>query len=114
MAQNTVNLRLFGCLHALRTERGLPTKLTVEVPTEGISGTALAESLDLPLDLIEGLFCNHTVRPLSWVVHPGDEVAFVPVGTPGPHRFFLGLYKAGQESAAAAADSDANVTNGTS
>jgi len=25
-------------------------------------------------------------------------VAFVPRGTPGPHRFTLGLWKAGQES----------------
>lgn len=114
MAHDTVNLRLFGCLHALRTERGLPTKLTVEVPAEGTTGTALAESLDLPLELIEGLFCNHTVRPLGWVIHPGDEVAFVPVGTPGPHRFFLGLYTAGRESVTPDADSDTNLTNGTS
>ena len=30
-------------------------------------------------------------------VSPGDRVAFVPYGTPGPHRVFLGLYTAGKE-----------------
>jgi len=35
-------------------------------------------------------------------VSPGDRVAFVPYGTPGPHRVFLGLYAAGEEESDAA------------
>ncbi len=107
MAESTITLRLFGALHALRRERGLPTVLKVDVPESGITGIELAESLELPVEQIEGLFCNHTVRPLRWMLRPGDHVAFVPLGTPGPHRFFLGLYGAGRGS-------DVNSTNGTS
>lgn len=95
MPTGTINVRLFGALHALRRERGLSTTMTFEVPEEGITGEELASALDLPLDLVEGVFRNHTVGPVSERLYPGDEVAFVPEGTPGPHRFFLGLYKAG-------------------
>lgn len=99
MTETTITVRLFGALHTLAKERGLPTLLVVEVPASGMTGTELARSLDLPLELIEGLFCNRTVYPLSRLLQPGDRVAFVPRGTPGPHRVFLGLYAAGREDA---------------
>ena len=57
---------------------------------------SIATRLDLPHDLIEGVFCNHTVYGLDHVIRPGDRIAFVPYGTPGPHRFTLGLYDAGR------------------
>lgn len=97
MIETTVTVRLFGALHALAKQRGLATTLAVDVPAAGMTGTELARLLDLPLELIEGLFCNRTVYPLGHVLRPGDRVAFVPQGTPGPHRVFLGLYAAGQE-----------------
>ena len=92
-------VRLFGALYALQKERGGETVLQVELPPEGVTGTELAAMLDLPLSMIEGVFCNRTVRPLGHRLMPGDRVAFVPEGTPGPHRFFLGLYAAGKEGA---------------
>jgi molybdopterin converting factor small subunit len=91
-----VTIRLFGVLHALRCEQGLSTTIEIPVAAEGIPARAIAEDLDLPVDLIEGVFVNHKVYGLDHVVVPGDRVAFVPPGTPGPHRFFLGLYRAGQ------------------
>lgn len=99
MPDGAVQVRLFGALHALRRERGLPAVAEVPLSEEGLTGVELAEILELPLDLVEGLFRNHTVHPVTHRVFPGDEVAFVPKGTPGPHRYFLGLYRAGQESA---------------
>lgn len=93
----TMEIRLFGLLHADRTRRGLPSVVQVEIPEEGIAARELAISLELPLNLIEGVFCNGTVCGASHVLMPGDRVAFVPKGTPGPHRFTLGLWKAGQE-----------------
>lgn len=92
----TVDVRMFGTLAAYRTERGLATSETVTVPAEGASASDIADQLGLPHDLIEGVFCNHTVYGLEHVIHPGDRVAFVPYGTPGPHRFTLGLYDAGR------------------
>ena len=96
-----VTVRFFGMLHTLRREAGLAASCTVDVPRRGIAARELAAELDLPLDSIEGVFCNGDVFGLSRVVRPGDRVAFVPYGTPGPHRYYLGLYKAGQEDEAA-------------
>lgn len=91
-------VRMFGLLHSLRVERGLPTTVTVSVPDLGQTAEVLATRLELPLDQIEGVFCNHTVYGLDHVIMPGDRVAFVPYGTPGPHRVMLGLYRAGKRS----------------
>lgn len=92
----TIEIRIFGMLGALRTERGLPTTIEMDVPAEGVTGGEIADDLELPHELIEGVFCNHTVYGLGHVIHPGDRIAFVPYGTPGPHRFTLGLYDAGK------------------
>ena len=32
------------------------------------------------------MFCNHRTYPIDHIIMPGDRVAFVPYGTPGPHR----------------------------
>ena len=93
--QDMVSVRMFGMLREVRRERGLPATAEVSVPADGASAGQIAEDLGLPLEMIEGVFCNHTIHPLTQMVWPGDTVAFVPYGTPGPHRFFLGLYKAG-------------------
>ena len=95
--EHSVTVRMFGALRELQRERGLPWKTVAEVPAAGIAARDLAVELGLPLERIEGVFCNHTIRGLGHVIHPGDEVAFVPHGTPGPHRFFLGLYEAGHD-----------------
>jgi len=92
-----VIVRMFGFLHSLRRERDLPTTVEVDVPEEGTTGRLLALQLDLPPEMIEGIFVNRTVFCLDHPVHPGDRVAFVPYGTPGPHRVYLGLYAAGRE-----------------
>jgi hypothetical protein len=97
-----VKVKLFGCLHTLRKTAGLPTDVDVEVPDEGREAYRVAEELDLPLDWIEAVFCNHKTHDLGHVIHPGDEIAFVPRGTPGPHRFTLGIYHAGKGRGAAA------------
>lgn len=97
-ASGTIHIRFFGVLHALRRERGLPLHEEMSVPQCGVVASDLAAQLDLPLDHIEGVFCNHKVHPLDTTIRPGDQVAFVPKGTPGPHRYFLGLYAAGRSS----------------
>lgn len=92
-----VSVRIFGSLRPFRTERGLSCDLSVEVPEEGVVASDLALELGLPLDWVEGVFVNHTVHGVGVMVSPGDRIAFVPRGTPGPHRVFLGLYAAGRE-----------------
>ena len=90
-----VTVRMFGMLREVRREQGLPPTADVDVPAEGITAARIAQDLGLPVARIEGVFCNHSIHPLTQIVLPGDAVAFVPHGTPGPHRFMLGLYKAG-------------------
>lgn len=94
----TVTVRMFGLLYEYRRKQGLPTTVDIELPAEGVSGRELARMLDIPEDRIEGVFCNRVVCSVDHVLRPGDRVAFVPYGTPGPHRFFLGLYTAGKEA----------------
>ncbi len=98
MTPQTAHVKLFGSLHALRRERDLPTRIDVPIPPGGTSARRIAETLELPVDRIEGVFVNHTVYPLGHLVLPGDEIAFVPHGTPGPHRLYLGLYSAGKDT----------------
>ena len=97
-----VTVRIFGSLRELRTARGLPYALDVDVPRGGIAARDLALSLGLPPERIEGVFVNHGLHGIGVCVSPGDRVAFVPYGTPGPHRVFLGLYAAGREANEAA------------
>lgn len=94
------SIRLYGNLHTLRRQRGLPTTAEVWIPDSGCSAQQIAEELDLPLDRIEGVFCNHRAFGLDHFLHPGDEVAFIPTGVPGPHRFLLSIHAAGKKSRA--------------
>ena len=89
-------VRVFGMLCAFQRERGIAAETIEEIPGAGISAGELAERMGLLVGSIEGAFCNHTIYDLTHIVMPGDQIAFVPYGTPGPHRFMLGLYKAGQ------------------
>jgi len=88
---------MFGCLHTIRKERGLASIVEVTLPSEGRKAEDIALDLDLPLDKIEGVFVNHKVYNLDITVKPGDRVAFVPTGVPGPHRFMLGIQNAGKD-----------------
>jgi len=101
----SVTVRIFGSLRQLRAARRLPYTLDVDVPRGGIAARDLAVSLGLPPEKIEGVFVNHGLHGIGVRVSPGDRVAFVPYGTPGPHRVFLGLYAAGREASEAAGDS---------
>jgi hypothetical protein len=93
---DTVTVKMFGFLDAARKAEGLPSVVEVSVPAEGTTAEQIAVDLRLDLGIIEGVFVNGTVYDIEHPVAPGDRIAFVPHGTPGPHRFFLGLYKAGK------------------
>ena len=95
---DVVSVKMLGLLQPVCAERGLPTTAQVDAPEEGFSGWELVESLSLPAEMIEGMFVNHTLYGLGHRVMPGDRVALVPYGTPGPHRLYLGLYEAGLEN----------------
>ena len=96
VSPHDVTMRIFGSLRPECDTQGLPYEFRLVVPETGITGIELASALGLPAEKIEGIFINRIVRPISNVVMPGDRAAFVPYDTPGPHRFFLGIYEAGK------------------
>ena len=89
--ESNTTVRMFGALHAFRTERGLSSTIGVNIPPAGCTAHELAGELDLPMDKIEAVFVNHQVYSLDHAIHPGDRVAFVPTGIPG--HVCLGLFK---------------------
>lgn len=92
-----ITVRMFGLLHSLRRKRGLPATIEFEVPVEGTTALEIAQQLDLPPERIEAVFCNHRTYDLNHRIYPGDRIAFVPPGVPGPHRFCLGIHQAGKK-----------------
>ncbi len=97
--KNTIELRGFLHLNAfLKKEFGtMPVILDFDTPT---TGTDLAKSLDIPLDEIEVIFVNGFVQAMDFTINPGDRVAFLPPGCPGPYRIALGFYDKNQNNPA--------------
>ena len=88
---------VFGSLRPCLAQRGLPYEFDAQVPTEGVLAREMAEALELPMEIVEGVFVTHTVHGLGVRIMPGDRVGFVPNDIPGPHRYYLGLYAAGKD-----------------
>ena len=42
---------------------------------------------------VEAAFVNHRCVPLDTELRDGDHVVLLPPGTPGPHRYLLGIAK---------------------
>lgn len=87
----TIEIRGFMQLSALFSGRGWSNPHRLEVENQ-ISGPALLEELSIPRKDVECLIVNRrTVTVESAILHPGDRVALVPPGVPGPHRVLLGI-----------------------
>ena len=95
----TIEVRGFLHLDQVFKKRNWAVPLVVDLE-EPISGVELAEKLDIPLPEIEIMFVNGTVQSLLSTILPGDRVAFVPPGCPGPYRVFLGFYAKNQKDGA--------------
>ena len=90
-ANQRVTVKLLSALDLYMRERGLAAVLEVEVPDYGISARELAAELELPPEMVEAVFINGRAKSLDTTVLPGDQVALVPPGTPGPYRVLLGM-----------------------
>lgn len=94
-AKKTIEVRGFLHLYKFFKDKNWPTPLILELeaPT---TGTKLAEKLEIPLDEVEIVFINGFAQSLDYDIQPGDRVAFVPPGCPGPYRMALGFYSKNQ------------------
>jgi hypothetical protein len=86
----TIEVRAFGRLRSLLAP-GAAYPMHVAVGADGISGREVAAGLGLPDSEIEAVFRNGLVVGLTDPLHPGDRIAFIPRGVPGPYRLFLGM-----------------------
>ena len=85
----TVTVRMIATLHMYRRDRGLPVRVTLEVPESGVRAAQLARELDLPLERIEGLFLNGRLVGLGATGRQGRLRAAWHSGiTPGVLRTF--------------------------
>lgn len=99
IAKNTIEVR--GFLHLDQNLRKIQGKMPlIMAMTEATTGRKLAETLEIPIDEIEVIFINGFVEELDHIIHPGDRVAFLPPGCPGPYRIALGFYGKNQDNPA--------------
>ena len=89
---SNIEVRGFGELKKLFDSREWPFPLIVDLEEE-ISALDLAAKLNIPLEKIEIIFVNGKAMAIDCLIKPGDRVAFVPPGTPGPYRVILGFIK---------------------
>jgi len=90
-SSKTIELRGFLQLDAfLKKKFGtMPVFLEIDGP---ISGLVLSKQLEIKRDDIEVIFVNGFVQQVDYIINPGDRVAFLPPGCPGPYRIALGFY----------------------
>lgn len=95
----TIEVRGFLQLDArLRKITGkLPLILPLAQPT---TGRALAQQLGIEPREVEIIFVNGFVEELDHEIRPGDRMAFLPPGCPGPYRIALGFYGKNQNNPA--------------
>ncbi|MHB8157296.1 MAG: MoaD/ThiS family protein [Desulfocucumaceae bacterium] len=94
--KKTVEVRGFSFIKELFDKRGFTFPFFVDL-LEECEASELATRLEIPLDLVEGVFINGIASGIGAKIRPGDRVAFVPPGTPGPYRVILGLYRSGDK-----------------
>jgi len=84
-------------LNKIFKEKNWPVPLILEL-SEPTTGTELAARLEIPLEEIEVVFVNGFVQALDYIIQPGDRIAFLPPGCPGPYRMALGFYSKNQHN----------------
>jgi molybdopterin converting factor small subunit len=91
MQSNTITLKAFSFLQPEFRKKGLAADENSVSLCPGDTVNTVLKRLKIDSSLVEGSFINGSVRPLDTELNPGDRVALVPPGTPGPYRFILGI-----------------------
>ena len=92
--KGTIEVRFFMFLAEFAKKRNWPSPLFVEIDS-GMTGDALLAELEVSQKQVEALMVNGKVVGTSAArLQPGDRVALLPPGTPGPYRVLLGIKSA--------------------
>lgn len=89
--KETVTVLMFGTLHRMRRQKGLPAALNMPIPAQGIRAAEIARELGLPGEALGIIYHNHRPAGLQQLIRPGDRLAFVPKSSLGPHNGPLGF-----------------------
>ena len=90
-ADQALEIRVFGALRKYLDNQGLPYFYRKKIAPGTCTPMEIAGELKLPRNEIEGVFINGKVSDMETLLSPGDRIAFLPYGTPGPYRLFLGI-----------------------
>ncbi|MBW2569010.1 MAG: MoaD/ThiS family protein [Deltaproteobacteria bacterium] len=96
---HSVSIRVFGFLRHYMDEQGLLYAFNKDIDAKGETAYDIAVELHIPPEEIEGVFVNGSVKNIYDFVFASDRVAFLPYGTPGPYRVFLGMARENIERA---------------
>jgi len=96
---NIIEIRGFMKLYSFLKKKygSIPVMYEIDGP---ITGFELAEEMEIIIEDIEVIFVNGFVQGLDYVINPGDRMAFLPPGCPGPYRIALGFYGKNQDNEA--------------
>jgi hypothetical protein len=88
---NPIELHAYMGMADFFRERQWPNPRSLDIAGE-LTGPQLLAELGVAAGKVEVMFVNRKAYAADIaVVHPGDRVALVPPGVPGPHRFLLGF-----------------------
>jgi len=88
---NPIELHAYMGMADYFREQQWPNPRALEIAGE-LTGPQLLAQLGVAQDKVEVMFVNRKACAADIaVIHPGDRVALVPPGVPGPHRFLLGF-----------------------
>lgn len=96
---NKIEIRGFMQLDSYIKKKygSMPVFLEVDGP---ITGFQLAARMGIDPEDVEVIFVNGFVQSLDYIINPGDRMAFLPPGCPGPYRIALGFYGKNQDNEA--------------
>ena len=88
---NEIEIRVFGALRKYLDNQGIPYFIKKQLPSFACTPFDIAKELSLPKNEIEGVFINGKISAMDTALCAGDRIAFLPYGTPGPYRVYLGI-----------------------
>jgi molybdopterin converting factor small subunit len=87
----TITFNAFSFLQKKLKEKNIEfANVKLEIAS-GSNARDLLSQMGLTNEDVEVVFINGKVSPFDTIINDGDRVAFVPPGTPGPYRVFLGF-----------------------
>lgn len=87
-----IELIAFMGLRKLFGDRGWSIPHFLKIDTD-MTGEELLRFLSIDSAKVESFIVNRSAIAVEEaVIHPGDRVALVPPGVPGPHRLLLGIH----------------------